>query len=69
MQMNLRFCECETEVLANGYLEYQSAHSPENHAREQKIMSLRDHIQQQGFLTKDDLYRVASPGDCKGANR
>ena len=59
MQMNIRFCECEIEVLANGYLEYQSVHGPENHAREQKIMSLRDHIQQQGFLTKDDLHRVA----------
>ena len=54
--MRLRFCESEIDYWANRYTEFQGAGY---RVREEEIMELRDDIQQRGYLTKDNLHRVA----------
>ena len=54
--MELRFCEFEINYWANIYTKYQK---PRGKAREQQVIGFRDGIQQRGYLTKEELYKVA----------
>ena len=54
--MKLRFCETKIDYWANIYMEYQR---PRGQAREQEVIRLRDGIQRRGYLTKDELHKVA----------
>lgn len=56
MNMRLRFCESEIDYWANIYTEYQT---PKGQAREQQVIGLRDGIQERGYLTRDELHKVA----------
>ena len=56
MTMRLRFCESEIDYWANIYMEYQT---PEGQAREEQVIGFRDGIQERGYLTKYELYKVA----------
>lgn len=57
IEMKLRFCESEIDYWANRYTGFQGAYYRE---REKRIIGLRDDIRRQGYLTTDDLHRVAS---------
>lgn len=57
IEMKLRFCESEIDDLADRYTERQSVYYRE---REKQVIGLRDAILQRGYLTTDDLQRVAS---------
>ena len=54
--MKLRFCESEINFWANIYTEYQGE---KYWAREQEIIGRRGDIQRRGYLTKEELFRVA----------
>ena len=56
MTMRLRFCESEIDYWANIYMEYQT---PKGQAREQKVIGIRDGIQERRSLTEDELHKVA----------
>ena len=56
MEMKLRFCEAEIDNWVNRYMEFQGAYY---RAKEQQVIEFRDEIQRQGYLTKDELHRVA----------
>ena len=55
-EMKLRFCESEIDYWANRYTEFQGTYYRET---EEQIIGLRDDIQRRGYLTTDDLQRVA----------
>ena len=54
--MKLRFSESEITYWADQYVEQTSA---ENMIIEQGLMDLRCEVQERGYLTKEELYRVA----------
>ena len=55
MNMRLRFCESKIYYWANRYMEYQT---PKGRAREQEVIGFRDGIQERGYLTRYELYKV-----------
>lgn len=57
IKMKLRFCESEINCWANCYTEFQGTDYSE---REEQVIGLRVDIRQRGYLTKEDLQRIAS---------
>ena len=56
IEMKLRFCKSEIDYWANRYTECQR---PSGCEREKQVIGLRDDIQQQGYLTRSELHKVA----------
>jgi len=54
--MKLRFPESEIQYWADRYVEHSNE---ENIEIEQGLMDLKCDVQQRGYLTKEELYRVA----------
>ncbi|MYC74981.1 hypothetical protein F4X10_04305 [Candidatus Poribacteria bacterium] len=54
--MKLRFCKSKINYWANRYTECQR---PDGRERENQVIELRCNIQQRGYLTQYELYKVA----------
>jgi len=54
--MKLRFCKSKIDYWANRYTEFQRLAGRE---RENQVIELRCNIQQRGYLTRSELYKVA----------
>ena len=59
MGMKLRFSEVDINNLANRYLKYQKSEGVHHRKKEDEVIGFKETIQQQGYLTKDQLYKVA----------
>ena len=57
--MKLRFCESEIDDLANGYTEYQESEGVHYPEEEEQVIGFRGKIQERGYLTEYELYKVA----------
>ena len=57
LEMVLRFCESKIDDLA---IRYTACQSKVNREREEKVIGFRKQILSRGYLTKDDLQRVAT---------
>lgn len=57
--MRLRFCESDINDLANDYRKYQEAAGEGHRETEDQVIGFEKKIQEQGYLFKYHLYRVA----------
>ena len=65
MEMNLRFSESEIGYWANRYMERQRE---KGRTKEQQLIDLKDKVLQRGYLTKEELHKIARWKSPRRAN-